>query len=73
MVASKVTEKEEGPVIFKMLKNGYTETKVLAFGEIPPFGVLDPTKPRETQFQNNHWIEYIFEPANFQMEIYKLQ
>ena len=68
--------KEDELVIFKLLDSGYAETKLLAVGETPPERVIHPTlgvgtKPRQTEFQDNVWIEYIFETSNVQMEMFK--
>ena len=71
-------EKEDDIVIFKLLDSGYAETKLLAVGETPPERVLYltlgvGTKPRQTELQDNVWIEYIFESSNVQMEMFKFQ
>ena len=60
-----IREKEESPVVFKLLENGHSETKLLAPGEKPLARVLHPTlvignKSRQTEWQDNTWIEYIF-------------
>ena len=67
---------EEAPVIFMLLDSGHAETKVLAPGDTPPARVLHPklgigTKPRQTEWRDTIWIEYIFESSNVQMEMYK--
>ena len=59
-----------------LLDSGHAETKVLAPGDTPPARVLHPklgigTKPRQTEWRDTIWIEYIFESSNVQMEMYK--
>ena len=70
-------KKEEEPVIFKMLDNGYAETKKIAHGETPPARVYHPelgigSKPRQTKWGDRVWIEYVFEVYNVEMEMYQV-
>ena len=70
-------KKEEEPVIFKMLDNGYAETKKIAHGETPPARVYHPelgigSKPRQTKWGDRVWIEYVFEVDNVEMEMYQV-
>ena len=67
-------KKEPEPVIFKMLDNGYAETKTITAGEKPPARVFHPelrmgTEPRQTEWGDRVWIEYVFEVDNVQMEM----
>ena len=53
--AKKLDEKEPEPVVFKMLSNGFAETKTLAPGEKPPARVFQPelgigTEPKQTEW-----------------------
>ena len=72
-----ILHKEEEPVVYKLLDNGFSETRLLAPGnKKTPAKVLHPnlgTKPRQTEWQDNTGIEYIFESTNVQMEMYKFQ
>ena len=57
---------QEEPVIFKMLENGYAETKLIAPGETPPARFFHPelrigTQPRQSEWGDRVWIEYVFE------------
>ena len=75
--AKKLDEKEPEPVVFKMLSNGFAETKTLAAGEKPPARVFHPelrigTEPRQTEWGDRIWIEYVFEVDNVQMEMYQV-
>ena len=71
-------EKEEEPVIFKMLDNGFAETKMIAPGVNPPARVLHPElgigkNPVKTEWHDIFWYEYVFETSNVQMEMYQVQ
>ena len=77
-VDKSVNEKNEPePVIFKMLDNGYAETKTIPAGEKPPARVFHPelrmgTEPRQTEWGDRVWIEYVFEVDNVKMEMYQV-
>ena len=59
---------KEDLVIFKMLESGSAETKLLAFSETSP-KLRIGTKPRLTEFQDNHCIKYIIEKDTIQLEM----
>ena len=70
-------KKETEPVVFKMLDNGYAETRTISSGEKPPARVFHPelrmgTNPRRTEWGDRVWIEYVFEVDNVQMEMYQV-
>ena len=70
-----VNEKREPePVIFKMLDNGYAETRTIPAGVKPPARVFHPelrmgTQPRQTEWGDRVWIKWdapdgtVFPPA----------
>ena len=69
--------KEESPVIFKMLENGFAETKQIPAGETPPATVFHPElrigrNPIWTEWKDKVWIEYDFEVDNVRMEMYQV-
>ena len=70
-------KKETEPVVFKMLDNGYAETRTISSGEKPPARVFHPelrmgTNPKRTEWGDRVWIEYVFEVDNVQMEMYQV-
>ena len=70
-------KKEESPVIFKMLENGFSETKQIPAGATPPATVFHPElrigrDPRRTEWGDRVWIEYDFEVDNVRMEMYQV-
>ena len=72
------SEKEDEPVIFKMLENGFAETKMIAPGVNPPARVYHPElgigkNPVKTEWHDSFWFEYVFEISNVQMEMYQVE
>ena len=70
-------KKEEEPVIFKMLDNGYAETKKIAPGETPPASVYHTelgigSTPRQRKWGDRVGIEYVFKEDNVEIEMYQV-
>ena len=70
--------KEDEPVIFKMLENGFAETKMIAPGVNPPARVYHPElgigkNPVKTEWHDSFWFECVFENSNVQMEMYQVE
>jgi hypothetical protein len=71
-------EKEDEPVMFKMLENGFAETKMIAPGVNPPASVHHPElgigkNPVKTEWHDSFCFEYVFETSNVQMEMYQVE
>ena len=61
-------EKEDEPVIFKMLDNDYAETKTIAPGANPRDIVIHPKlgigkNTVQTYWHDSFWFECLFEPS----------
>jgi hypothetical protein len=69
---------DDEAVVFKMLDNGFAETKIIAPGVKPPARGIHPElgigeNPVKTHWHNSFWFEYVFQPSNVQMEMYQVQ
>ena len=67
-------KKEKSPVIFKMLENGFAETKLISAGETPPATVFHPElrigrDPIWSEWGDRVWIKYDFEVDYVRMEM----
>ena len=70
-------KEKEKPVIFKMMENGFAETRLISPGEKPPALVYHQElgmgrEPRQTEWKHKVWIEYVFEVDDVQMEMYQV-
>ena len=70
-------KEKEKPVIFKIIENGFAETRLISPGEKPPALVYHPElgmgrEPRQTEWKDKVWIEYVFEVDDVQMEMYQV-
>ena len=57
--------KEDEAIFFKMLDNGFAETKIIVPGVKPPARVIHPElgigeNPLKTHWHNSFWFEYVF-------------